>query len=206
MNPSFSINNPAYYALSDGVFRGNLLLCEIFRRIQFFYAKHILIGNFRHLCKLANRMSASSYFFIAIIFMRSNIKVKWIHAFSEIARMAYNLKLRNFSICNLPRYTVGVLAFFRCLKLSVSSLKTSSSPFPAISKFGLIRMDCSVFINLLPKSVQLARCEVDRVFGFGKSLFSRIHNVSCEFLLAVSGAEYTGDGVSIFTFNQGGVK
>ncbi len=115
----------------------------------------------------------------------------WIIAIGAI--MKHEKPNRDGPFVNHPRNSVCWSLLSGLEKLAVSILVFSASINPAASRR---------FIQLFKKSFvsgfESLAVFVDAIRGWGYFLVSRIHNVCCEFLLAVSGAEYIRDGVFIF--------
>jgi hypothetical protein len=139
--------------------------------------------------KIAGCFSALTYHVRRVVSRSAQKQMRWIYAGRHIASVAAKYSFRYRAKIKLVRNAVGVNPFFVKPRTPISVFVFDANPKPASFRF-----DYST-----PKLSEVVIGFVDSVCGFSKSFSSGIHNLRCEFSLAISRASYTRDGVSIFT-------
>lgn len=196
MSPVFIKNNHAHSSLVNPKSGSNGCLAYFATNIHFSYFYHLVFGKFCSSYRSSNGVDSlvfspfytSSFFgHIAHVFgVRCLKKMIWIYAGGIITAMANGKTGFNFSVMNFKRHAMSfcVSTVVKCLTIPPAILR--SFPCPAIIGF----------FNFTPKTVKLSFGKIDR--------WSLVWNTFCRFIhgnswlsLAISSAEYTGDGVFI---------
>jgi hypothetical protein len=180
--------------------------CGILSRVAGAYFKNILAGKF---CPTV--IFSLPYFWMKMSVMRVSFglippafgfhimdvvslcpkeKVIGINARRIIAFMKHSKPIGYFSKSNHPRNAMSQEKPATNNESSVSVFNFASSPNPASVSF----------VNLFPKVFKLFRREVDRARHFCDGIFSvGNHNAFMVSMLAISRAQYAGDGDITFT-------
>lgn len=179
--PSYAGNNLPNSRQADSKFNAELFKRDSASRmtrpdLQNLFSASFYVGIFRTACGTTLISHV-----VHIVQMLSKEKVCRIYTGSVITFVAHASSkirtiMRNFTKVKFVGNAVCALRFTGQFKNTISSGADSSSPNPAAIGF----------FNLAPKVAKLARREVDRLCGFGKTFFSRIHNYVMDFVSAVS--------------------
>jgi hypothetical protein len=184
---------------SDGTFRMSILDKSSYR-LYLFCIKLCQMNIF------AFRLPSLFSHIIRIVFIVPTKQVFWVYT-RRIIAFVQNTKPLNWDfIVKGKRKPMGQNSFTNHRDITIAISIFNASPNPALTKTGHVIWDGTVFINIIPESLfrsfgSLIK-RIELLFSVCKCFFSSLHKSFYVELLAVSGAQYIGDGDLISHIKQ----
>jgi hypothetical protein len=190
MIPSLTSNNSANVGLADSKYGRDFLLRNAVFKIElsdfsYIFGREFGISRFSN----CDAPSALGKHVSHVIAMRSNKQMLWIYAGRIVAFMAHTHSSRNFAFMHNPRRMACVRDLSTEPKRAIPAGVYCTSPKPA--GFRLV----DLFTKLFLFGFEALKINLARINGLVNA-FGRFVHSNCMFgFRAVSGAEYTGDGL-----------